>query len=121
MYLAVAVQAIFTEQVLVRLIARKPLCAVGHAGVKRNRMALLALGRTTGDEQAFMNRAVGAMAQTAVLRRRGVFKEKGAALFLVAAEAGVVHRILHQKRIAQTAVSVVAIGAAGLAFQDGVV
>ena len=59
------------------------------------------------------------MAQGAVLRGRRVLPQKRTAFVLVAAEAIVVECGLVQVRVTQTAVRVMAVGAASFALSDG--
>jgi hypothetical protein len=112
-HLAVAVEAVFAEQVVVGLAGWQALGAVGLAGVKGGGMALLAQGGTPGSEQAVVDRTVGPVTQAAVFCHRGMFPQEGPAFLLVARQAVVVDRQLHQVRIAQASMGIVAVAAAG--------
>jgi nitrogen regulatory protein PII-like uncharacterized protein len=60
------------------------------------------------------------MTQGAIFGYRGVFPQEWAAFLLVTAETVFVERNLVQARLAQAAVRVVAVGAGGLTFRNGV-
>ena len=81
-HLAVTVQAVLAQHILVGGAAGQALAAVGYAGVKGRSVALLAQGRASGRQQAVIDRAVGSMTQGAVLRRRRMFPQKWTALIV---------------------------------------
>ena len=89
-YLAVTVQAIFAEHILVGTAAGKPLRAIGKARMEGRGMALLAKGGTTCAKQTRMDRTVGAVTQGAIFCDRGVLPQERSALFLVTAQAIVI-------------------------------
>ena len=91
-YLAVAIQAIFTQHILVGTATAtgKPLSAIGKARMEGRCMALLAKGGTTGAEQPRMDRTVSAVAQGAIFCDRGMLPQERAAFLLMTAQAIVV-------------------------------
>ena len=90
MNLAVAVHAIFTQHILVRTPAGQAFAAIGYAGMKGSCMALLAKGWAPGIQQWLIDRAMGSMTQSAILRCWRVLPQDGPALVLVAAETVIV-------------------------------
>lgn len=72
-----------------------------------------------GRQQLFLIRAVRAVAVEAAFAYRGVFPDEGAALLLVAAVAGLVHRIRLEQGLRRRAMRVVAIDAGHLPFGQG--
>jgi hypothetical protein len=116
----VTVEAILAQDILVGRATRQTLAAIGHTGVKRRSVALLAEGWPPGRQQTRIDRAVGSVTQGAVLRRWRVFPQKGTALVLVAAETIVVEGGLVKGRVAQTSVRVMAVPAGGFALGYGV-
>ena len=89
-YLAVAVQAIFTKHTLVGTAAGKPLSAGGKARVEGCGVALLTKDGAPSAEQTRVDRAVGTVTQGAIVCDWGMLPQKRSAFLLMAAQAIVV-------------------------------
>ena len=90
MNLAMAVEAVFTQHILIGTATGQAFTAVGLAGVECRGVALLAQGRPAGGQKRLVDGAMRLVTQAAILRRGRVFPKEGAAFVRVATEAVVV-------------------------------
>ena len=120
MDLAVAIQAVLAQHILVAAAAGQTFAAVGQAGVESCHMALLAQGWAASGEQSVMHRAVRTVAEAAILCHRRVLPEERSALLLVTLEAIVVDRGLVQAGVSEAAMGIVAVAAGGFTLGNGV-
>ena len=119
-HLAVTVQAVLAQDVLVGGAARYAAAVISLARVEVGRVTLLAQEGAAGGQQAGLHRTVRVVAVAAILDDRLVFPQVGPALLLVALVAVVVQGGRGQHRFGAGAVGVVAIVTAGAALGDGV-
>ena len=118
MHLAVTVEAVPAQHILVWLGRRQAGSAVQRAGMKCGRVALLAQERAPRDQQIVVDCTMGGVTKAAILGCRSVFEELGAAVFRVTLVAGVVESWFHQGELRAGTVAVVAVAAQGPALLD---
>ena len=111
MYLAVTVQAVLTQHVLIGTPPWQTLRAIRQAGMKRCRMALLAQQWRPLDQQGRVIAAMWLVAQCAVLGSRRVLPQKRPALFRMAKIAGQIDGRALQQEIVVSIVRVMATAA----------
>ena len=87
MNLAVAIEAVLAQHILVGSAPGQTLAAVRLAGVKRRCVALLAKSWSAGGQQGLVNGSVGLVAKAAVFSYWLVLPQEWAALLLVTGKA----------------------------------
>ena len=114
MHLSVAIQASVGKQKLGPWVFGRPACQCRQAAMPHRGVASLTELRCPAHQQRRLVGAVRQVANAAILAGGRVFPKKGALLFRVASETGLVGRLLAQQAVA--AMGVVAIPADQLMF-----